>query len=177
MQYKRSRSSYTPPKRLFSPSLPTRTALLVLRSSLGSKNILHTARGCVKLQSKRTHGFPVCVLGTITMSSASQQLTDYDFVEKPSDEFFCPVTLELLQEPFLTVCCGNHLSKEAANQLQREQKPCPLCKEQLQAVPDKFFRRKVKELKVRCPKKVGGRIRHLGSAPGRRFVRGGVPVH
>ena len=91
-----------------------------------------------------------------TMSSASRELTDYDFIEKPSEEFFCPVTLEVLQEPFLTVCCGNHLSKEAASQLQRDQKPCPLCKEPLQAVPDKFFRRKVKELQVRCPKKGAG---------------------
>ena len=90
------------------------------------------------------------------MSSASRELTDYDFIEKPSEDFFCPITLEVLQEPFLTVCCGNHLSKEAACQLKREQKPCPLCKEQLQTVPDKFFRRKVKELKVRCPKNNAG---------------------
>ena len=90
------------------------------------------------------------------MSSASRELTDYDFVEKPSEEFFCPVTLEVLQEPFLTVCCGNHLSKEAASQLQWDQKPCPLCKEPLQVVPDKFFRRKVKELQVRCPKNNAG---------------------
>ena len=83
-------------------------------------------------------------------------LTEHNFVEKPSEEFFCPVTLDVLIEPFLTLCCGNHLSKEAANQLQREQKPCPLCKEQLQAVPDKFFSRKVKELKVRCPKNKAG---------------------
>ena len=81
---------------------------------------------------------------------------DYDFVEKPSEDFFCPVTLEVLQEPFLTVCCGNHLSQEAANQLQRDQKPCPLCKQPLQAVPDKYFQRKVWDLKVRCPEKGAG---------------------
>ena len=78
---------------------------------------------------------------------------DYDFVEKPSEDFFCPVTFEVLREPFLTVCCGNHLSQEAADQLQRDQKPCPLCKEPFQAVPDKYFQRKVWDLKVRCPKK------------------------
>ena len=111
------------------------------------------------------------------MSSASledEKLTEHNFVEKPSEEFFCPVTLDVLKEPFLTLCCGNHLSKEVANQLQREQKPCPLCKEQLQAVPDKFFRRKVKELKVRCPKnkagcewvgELGALDQHLGDDP------------
>ena len=90
------------------------------------------------------------------MSSASQELYDYDFVEKLSEDFLCPVTLEVLREPFLTVCCGNHLSQEAADQLQGNQKPCPLCKQPLQAVPDKFFKRRVKELKVCCPKKGAG---------------------
>ena len=81
---------------------------------------------------------------------------DYDFVEKPSEDFFCPITLEVLREPFLTVCCGHHLSQEATNQLQENQKPCPLCKQSLQTVPDKYFERKVKELKVRCPKRNAG---------------------
>ena len=91
------------------------------------------------------------------MSSASQELYfDYDFVERLSEDFLCPVTLEVLREPYLTVCCGNHLSQEAADKLQGNQKPCPLCKQPLQAVPDKFFRRKVKELQVRCPKKGAG---------------------
>ena len=90
------------------------------------------------------------------MSISSEEPPDYDFVEKPSEDFFCPVTLEVLREPFLTVCCGNHFSKEIANQLQREHKPCPLCKQPLLAVPDKYFERKVRELKVRCPKKGAG---------------------
>ena len=100
-----------------------------------------------------------------TCSSASEEgsdhdseepIPDYNFVGKPSEEFFCPVTLEVLQEPYLTVCCGNHLSQEAAKQLHQGQKPCPLCKQQLHAVPDKFFKRKVKELKVRCQKSNAG---------------------
>ena len=92
------------------------------------------------------------------LSTCSEELPnyDYDFVEKPSEDFFCPVTLEVLRDPFLTVCCGNHLSQEAAYQLQQDQKPCPLCKQPLQAVPDKYFQRKVWELKVRCPKKGAG---------------------
>ena len=90
------------------------------------------------------------------MSFTFQELLDSHFVEKPSEEFFCPVTLEVLREPYLTVCCGNHLSQEAADQLRGNQKPCPLCKQPLQAVPDKFFKRKVKELKVRCPNNNAG---------------------
>ena len=76
---------------------------------------------------------------------------DFFFVERPSQDFFCPVSLELLLEPQLTSCCGHHLSLEAATRLQREGKPCPMCNsEQWSAVLDKYHRRKVHEVRVRC---------------------------
>ena len=75
---------------------------------------------------------------------------EYNFVEKPSDDFYCPVTFELLCEPFLTACCGNHLSQVVVTKLQGQ--PCPVCKESnFNTMPDKYFKRKVNELKVRCP--------------------------
>ena len=77
--------------------------------------------------------------------------TDFDFVEQPSQDFFCPVSLELLLEPQLTSCCGHHMSLEAATRLQREGKPCPMCNgEGWNAVLDKYHRRKVHEVRVRC---------------------------
>ena len=76
---------------------------------------------------------------------------DFDFVERPSQDFFCPVSLELLLEPQLTSCCGHHLSLEAATRLQREGKPCPMCNdEQWQYMLDKFHKRKVHVVRVRC---------------------------
>ena len=82
---------------------------------------------------------------------------DYDFVELPSQDFFCPVSLELLLEPQLTSCCGHHLSRDAATRLQREGKACPMCNEQeWNAVLDKYHRRKVREVRVRCPHKGNG---------------------
>ena len=76
---------------------------------------------------------------------------DFDFVERPSQDFFCPVSLELLLEPQQTSCCGHHLSLEAATRLQREGKPCPMCNgEQWSAMLDKYHRRKVHEVRVRC---------------------------
>ena len=84
---------------------------------------------------------------------------DYDFVERPSQDFFCPVSLELLLEPQLTSCCGHHLSRDAATRLQRDRegKPCPMCNEQeWNAVLDKYHRRKVREVRVRCPHKGSG---------------------
>ena len=86
------------------------------------------------------------------MSTSRAEPPDFDFVEEVPEDFFCPVTLEVLREPFQTACCGNHLSQEAANQLQQDQEPCPICKEILHVVPDKYFKCKVKELMVRCPK-------------------------
>ena len=104
---------------------------------------------------------------------------DYDFVERPSQDFFCPVTLELLLEPQLTSCCGHHLSPEASIRLQREGKACPLCNETgWSAMLDKFHRRKVNELRVRCPQRdsgcdwvgeVNGVERHAGCCPKRAW--------
>ena len=76
---------------------------------------------------------------------------DFIFVEQPSQDFFCPVSLELLLEPQQTSCCGHHLSLEAATRLQSEGKACPLCNgEQWSTVLDKYHRRKVHEVRVRC---------------------------
>ena len=82
---------------------------------------------------------------------------EYDFVEELSQDYICPVTLELLRDPQQTTCCGHHLSLEAATRLQQGGKPCPMCNEpNLTTMPDKFYKRKVNELKVRCPNKGSG---------------------
>ena len=82
---------------------------------------------------------------------------EYDFVEQPSRDFFCPVTFDALLEPYLTECCGHHLSETAYQQLQAQEKPCPVCKEEpLRAMKDKYHKRRVSSLKVRCPHKAEG---------------------
>ena len=89
---------------------------------------------------------------TSTQATKRPKLADYDFVEEPSKEFYCPVTFELLQEPHQTLCCGNHLLQDAVTMLKG--KSCPICKKtNFTTVPDKFFQRKINELKVRCPNK------------------------
>ena len=102
---------------------------------------------------------------------------DYDFVEQPSQDFFCPVTMELVMEPQQTSCCGNHVSPEASARLQIEGKTCPMCNEQQwTAALDKYHRRRVRAIRVRCPHKrsgcnwegdVGGVERHAASCPKR----------
>ena len=82
---------------------------------------------------------------------------EYDFVEQPSRDFFCPVTFDVLLEPYLSECCGHHLSETAYRQLQAQGKPCPVCKEEpLKAVKDKYHKRRVSSLMVRCPHKAEG---------------------
>ena len=84
--------------------------------------------------------------------------TEYDFVEKPSQEYFCPVTFEILKNPRQTnSCCGNHLSRAVAERLEKEGKPCPMCKKTpLKTTEDLFFKRKVLALKVNCRNKLPG---------------------
>ena len=91
-------------------------------------------------------------------SSASADFRgEYDFVKKPSEEYFCPVTFELLTDPVQTSCCGNHLTRTVADRLQAEGKSCPVCKEHpLSFTYDKYFKRKVTELKVYCKNKSAG---------------------
>lgn len=79
---------------------------------------------------------------------------NYDFVQKPSEEYFCPVTQELLTNPYQSSCCGNQFSKEAVTQLQQLQKPCPMCrKKKMTFNVDKAWKRKVWSVKIYCPSK------------------------
>ena len=105
-----------------------------------------------------------CVASTpspaVTPAKKDQPLfpdKEFDFVERPSQDFFCPVSLELLLEPQLTSCCGHHLSLEVANRLQKEGKPCPVCNsESWSAMLDKYHGRRVREVRVRCWNKDSG---------------------
>ena len=76
---------------------------------------------------------------------------DYPFIEQPSDDFFCPVTYGLLLQPYLTSCCGKHLSQEATTRIQREGGACPLCMtSRWSTVLNKYFQRQVNALHVFC---------------------------
>ena len=82
---------------------------------------------------------------------------DFSFLDTPKDEYFCPVTFNLLLEPYQTKCCGNHLSEEAVDKLMKNDKPCPICKQTEWNVSlDKHFQRDVISLLVFCPNRVRG---------------------
>ena len=105
-------------------------------------------RACVH-HSEKYGWLARLVLCTLPMQKESQ--SDFHFVERPSQDLFCPVSFELLLEPQLTSCCGHHLSLEVATRLRKEGKPCPLCNgEQWQYMLDKNCRRKVHQVSVLC---------------------------
>jgi len=77
---------------------------------------------------------------------------DYGFVDDPSEEMRCPICLFVLREPHLTSCCGNHFCQSCISVIKKEGKACPLCQtNKFDVMLDKFFARKVNELKTKCP--------------------------
>ena len=50
-------------------------------------------------------------------------------MKEPPQDFYCPVTYDLLLQPRRTSCCGQNLSHGAVARLQREGETCPLCRE------------------------------------------------
>ena len=79
------------------------------------------------------------------------------FVDLPTDEFNCPICLEILQEPYLTTCCGNHFCEACVDKVKESASKCPLCQEApLNGIINKSLRRKLNELKVYCMHKETG---------------------
>ena len=92
------------------------------------------------------------------MASKADSCSEYDFVEKPGDEFFCPVSFDLLKDPRqANTCCGKHFSRAVAERLEAERKKCPHCNDKpLKTVEDRSFKQKVMALNVRCNNKGSG---------------------
>ena len=72
-------------------------------------------------------------------------------MERPSEDFFCPVTMDLLVQPHLTPCCGKHISPKAVAEIQKKGQKCPLCNNiPLSTILNKHFQREVKRIRVFC---------------------------
>lgn len=79
----------------------------------------------------------------------------YQLVNLPPDDVVCPICLDILVEPNLLTCCGQHLCKECGTRIS---KVCPLCRDKkYQVVPDKYFERNtLNRLQVYCEEKSEG---------------------
>lgn len=98
---------------------------------------------------------------------------NYQFKGKPpGEDYFCPVSAELLVDANQSSCCGSHLSEPVADVLEKDNKPCPICNAAgLRTTKDLYFRRKVGQVDIFCQNKstgckwegcVSGLNRHLG---------------
>ena len=90
--------------------------------------------------------------------SVAEDELDFDFVEQPDQDLYCPITLEILLEPHQTDCCGQHISEKAANRIIKDGKPCPMCKDAHFTIHrDKYCKRNtINKLRVYCLHKKSG---------------------
>ena len=79
---------------------------------------------------------------------------EINLISQPPDDYFCLVCIELLVEPFLTDCCGQHLCRTCRGRLLASGKTeCPMCRKPKtleNARLNKHFRRQVNDLMARC---------------------------
>ena len=76
---------------------------------------------------------------------------DCEFVEIPPKEFECTICLNILKEPHLNNCCGQHFCHQCIQRIIDDQKPCPLCNEaDFIVILDKKTERKILDLQVKC---------------------------
>lgn len=74
------------------------------------------------------------------------------YVDQPLPKLACPICRCLVQRvAHLSVCCGSHFCLQCVNKVLYDRQPCPSCKGELKAVPNKERQREINQLKVRCP--------------------------
>lgn len=81
---------------------------------------------------------------------------EYDFVIPLKNDYVCSVCLELLREPHLTSCCGQHFCKTCLENVLGRGMKCPLCNQDFAAIIDRRIQREIRSLQVRCSYKAEG---------------------
>ena len=83
---------------------------------------------------------------------------DCEFIDRPSggvntepQETQCPVCSLVLREPHQVTCCGHTFCNYCFHAIQRDQRSCPLCKqENFAAFADKRLQRSLYARRIRC---------------------------
>ena len=82
---------------------------------------------------------------------------EYEFVERISRDAVCPICFQVVWNPFLTACCGNHLCEACVETTKEKSNQCPFCnKESISGIIDKKLQRQINELQVYCLHKKHG---------------------
>lgn len=82
----------------------------------------------------------------------SPESPEIPFATPPSRDYYCPVCLEFLVDAYQLNCCGNHLCPVCNRRLTAGPgASCPICRlSEVKSTEDKFFKRLVLSLPVRC---------------------------
>ena len=78
---------------------------------------------------------------------------DYEFVDKLDPKFYCLVCQDVLRDPQLTGCCGQHYCASCLEQCDRANydRRCPHCRTHNYAtMPNKQLQREIKSLMIYC---------------------------
>ena len=78
---------------------------------------------------------------------------DCEFIEEPPEKFICSICAEVLRDPHLTKCCGQHFCGSCIEDWikQYKTKVCPYCHERnFIHMLNKALKREINELKVYC---------------------------
>ena len=93
----------------------------------------------------------------MALSKFAISSSDCEFVEQTSKDFDCPVCFQLIWNPFLTACCGNHFCENCVKSMKEKSNQCPFCNEKpISGITDKKFQRQINELQVYCVHKKHG---------------------
>ena len=85
------------------------------------------------------------------MALSKFSCTEYEFVEQTSKDFDCPICFQVLRNPFLTACCGNHFCDTCVTSTKEKSDQCPFCSEKpISGITDKKFQRQINELQLYC---------------------------
>lgn len=89
-----------------------------------------------------------------TTSEVAKDKECYEFVEEPPQDYTCQVCFNILQEPHVTDCCGQHFCKSCLEACVNEYtrlRSCPHCREtKFKHLIYKPFQRKINALMVYC---------------------------
>ena len=87
------------------------------------------------------------------MAEGSYGGYDYDFVEDLGQKYTCLVCQNVVRDPMLTDCCGQHYCQSCLEQCNRSSyvKECPHCrKKNYRTILDQPLQREIRELRIYC---------------------------
>lgn len=104
---------------------------------------------------RKRSGFSVFGKGSRTWSTRSTkgdfgESVQVEFVDRPSEDYQCPICFSVVRDPYLTNCCGARFCKRCIVEWKNREGQCPMCREDFVCMPDKRLDREIRQMKVHC---------------------------